>query len=118
MTAVDVRAPKGMTPIREWTAHGLRCVLVRAPIWNAINGYVQVPSITTEQAEQVEVHGGVTFGPTGDDWIGFDTLHSGDYWPEMAHYVQRTSYDRTWTEDEVAAECERMAASAKAVMEL
>lgn len=26
----------------------------------------------------VDVHGGVTYGPDGDGWIGFDTLHAGD----------------------------------------
>lgn len=106
---------KGDAPLREWVSSGFNCALMRAPLWGAINGYVQVPSITYEQAQQIEVHGGVTYGPNDDNWIGFDTLHSGDNWPEAGYH---SPYDRTWSEDEVAAECERFAASAKAVMEL
>lgn len=107
---------KGDAPLREWVSSGFNCALMKAPLYAAINGYVQVPSISYEQAQQVEVHGGVTYGPNEDGWIGFDTLHSGDYWPESRDKPR--DYDRTWSEDEVAAECERFAASAKAVMEL
>lgn len=103
-------APAKMTPIRSWEAHGLRCALVRAPLYGAINGYVRFPGFPYNLAQEVDVHGGVTYDR--GDWLGFDTLHSGDWWPGMAEF-RSTRYpeDRTWTEDEVAAETERMAAS-------
>ncbi|MDN5726843.1 MAG: hypothetical protein L0G99_13080 [Propionibacteriales bacterium] len=28
-----------------------------------------------------DVHGGITYGPAPDGWIGFDFLHAGDHWP-------------------------------------
>lgn len=115
--AHQLEAPRGMTPIRTWVASGLRCALVRAPLWGAINGYVRVPSIQPGQQDEVEVHGGVTFGPDRDGWIGFDTLHGGDIWPDAPSSRAERDWGRTWTEDQVAAETERMAASAKAVME-
>ena len=47
-----------------------------------------------------------------EDWLGFDTLHAGDWWPGTAEFrLTRHAADRTWTEDEVAAETERMAES-------
>lgn len=108
-----------MTPIRSWVAHGFRCALVRAPLWGAVNGYVQVPSITSAQAEQVEAHGGITYGPDSDGWIGLDTLHSGDIWPDSPEVLHgpRRDWDIEWTEDLVAQAVEAMAASAKAVVE-
>lgn len=107
-------APMGRTDaLRTWVAHGYRCCLLQAPLYGAINGYVLVPNIKPGIADQVEVHGGVTH--ESGDWIGFDTLHAGDRWP--GDYGPTTSYDRTWTQDQVAAETERMAASAKELME-
>lgn len=115
----ELVAPRKMTPIRTWVSSGFRCALVQAPLWGAINGYVRVPSIEQEQAEQVDVHGGVTYGVDQDGWIGFDTLHAGDLWPDdpSSRRDVGREWGRTWTEDQVAAETERMAASAKAVME-
>jgi hypothetical protein len=106
----------GAAPLRAWIAHGFRCVLLRAPLYGAVNGYVQVPRITDEQAEQVSAHGGVTYGPDADGWIGFDTLHAGDVWPDAPDYWHGPGA-REWTEEDVAQETERMAASAKAVIE-
>ena len=113
-------------PLRDWVAHGYRCVLYRAPMYNAVNGYVHVPSLKPGVADQVEVHGGVTFETSGG-WIGFDACHAGDHWAGEAewfaslgipnHEPFRTPWDRWWTEDDVAAETERMALSVKALME-
>ena len=30
----------------------------------------------------VEVHGGLSDGPDGDGWVGFDTAHALDYWAD------------------------------------
>jgi hypothetical protein len=117
--AHELVAPRKMTPLLTWISSGFRCALVRAPLYGAINGYVRVPGIEHEHAEQVEVHGGVTYGPDDDGWIGFDTLHAGDIWPDVPASLRHIDrgWGRTWTEEQVAAEAERMAASAKAVME-
>lgn len=37
-------------------------------------GYVQAPS-TDFDNQDIEVHGGVTYGPDEDRWIGFDAGH-------------------------------------------
>lgn len=111
-------APPKMTAIRSWIAHGTRCALVRAPLGGAINGYVKVPrSFTTDMASQVEVHGGITYH--GDEWVGFDTLHSGDVWPgsDPRMGMGGTPWDRHWTEELAAQEAERLAAEVKRVME-
>jgi hypothetical protein len=41
----------------------------------------------------LDVHGGLTYGPDADGWVGFDTSHAGDDWPneEIAKYVQPRS---------------------------
>lgn len=101
-------APFGETPIRTWEVHGLRCALMRAPFYGAINGYVRVPGLAANLVQEINVHGGVTY--ESGDWIGFDTLHSGDMWP--GDHGIRSQWDRTWTEDQVAAETEQMAAQA------
>ena len=112
---VPTAAPKGMTPLRSWVAHGLHCAIVRAPIYGAINGYVLAgPAFTVEMADQVEVHGGITYGP--GPWVGFDTLHSGDVWPGTPDHW-RDRWAREWTEADVIDETERLAAEVKRVME-
>lgn len=108
-------APAKMVPIRSWVAHGLHCAIVRAPLYGVINGYVLAgPSFTTEMADQVEVHGGITYGP--GPWVGFDTLHDGDIWPGTPD-SWKTSWDREWDEAAVVTETERLAAEVKRVME-
>jgi hypothetical protein len=104
-------------PLRTWVAHGLRCAIVPAPFDGAINGYVLAgPSFTLEMAELVEVHGGITYGP--GPWVGFDTLHGGDVWPGSSMRYEHVSWARHWTEADVVAETERLAAEVKRVMEL
>lgn len=46
-------------------------------------GYVRLPEDhpwrhMPGESIPVDVHGGVTYGPDGDGWIGFDTMHAGD----------------------------------------
>lgn len=101
--------------IRTWVAHGFRCALMAGPWDGAVNGYVRAPGITPEQTAQIEVHGGVTY--ERDGWVGFDTLHSGDVWPNAEHPLPATPWDIHWTEDLVAKETERLAAQVKAVLE-
>lgn len=101
-----------------WHAHGLECVVVRTDV-GTVNGYVCVPGITAEQAELVQVHGGVTFGPKGG-WIGFDTMHYGDYWPDTVMGTKPVWYPHSvvkeWSLPKVRYETERMALSALSVV--
>ncbi|NMM99657.1 hypothetical protein G1C96_0235 [Bifidobacterium sp. DSM 109958] len=80
--------------------------------WRASDGW-DIPA---------RVHGGVTYGPDEDGWIGFDTLHAMD---SVMDLVSRNpdgeldgiremtgipyAHARSWTFDEVVAETLRLA---------
>ena len=133
--------------IHEGTAHGLPVRIKEfgrhGRYWQC--GYVQLPNghpwrdldLQFEQNDVVQIRGGITFGPTGDGWIGFDTNKHHDTWPnadptpmELLPYdasgtmawfndlfgalLQRGAGDDpvTWTEDMMRAETERLAALA------
>ena len=96
------RGPWDQEPDKEqWVdpETGLPCLIVRGPL-GALCGYVGVPEghPATEKTEDLEVHGGVTYGPSpcsGGDichipdegepdhvfWIGFDCSHRWDFAP-------------------------------------
>jgi hypothetical protein len=74
----------------------------------------------------VEVHGGLSDGPDGDGWVGFDTAHALDYWADedlaphlrqddriFAHVIgerlQRDGLGMRWTLDRLRAEVNRLA---------
>ena len=107
-------------PVRVWTSHGLRCMIVNGLM--SLNGYVTVPVehpwYAVHYSEQpqgcddcpesvIDVHGGITFSSLGEEgWIfGFDTCHAGDLMitPISIHE------GRSWDEDSVALETEKMA---------
>ena len=127
------QGPFKSKPERLWSAHGLECAMVRNPL-GGCNGYVRLPktrpgSWYTYDDIPVEAHGGLTYGPDEDGWVGFDTLHLGDVWvgeivtpesraadprlEESAIEILRgdryKNYAVEWTEAGVAAECERLA---------
>ena len=84
------------TPVYERFKHaGIECCIRVSPM-GGLNGYVRLPKQLTgnrqpsrehgwigeeELAESFDVHGGITYGPDEDGWIGFDTGHAGDIWP-------------------------------------
>lgn len=87
-----------------------------APLYGAINGYVRLPEghpwrmladIQFTDQPDVDVNGGITYGVDKDGWIGFDTLHAGDYWPGMRDTPGY--YDTRWTPDMVAEEARKLA---------
>ena len=53
------------------------------PIFVGFMGYAKLPAdhpwrqLDAEDIP-VDVHGGITYGPDSDGWIGFDTMHAGD----------------------------------------
>lgn len=104
------------------TEDGITWLTADAPIFGAVNGYVKLPAghpwrdMDLQMGEvDVPVHGGITYGPDESGWIGFDTLHSGDYWPDMPD-VLGVGRDKTWTLELVAAEAQQLARHAAAVV--
>jgi hypothetical protein len=116
-------APKGMHPVKSGTHEGIAWAIVAGPI-AAGNGYVQIPlnhpwhGLHYDDID-VEVHGGLTFN--ADGWIGFDTAHAFDYWPEKElrrlggtwrHSLGRfasASDENRWTVKRLIAETKRLA---------
>lgn len=112
-------------------AYGLNCALAAAM---GINGYVQLPmfhpwkelDLQLGEAVQVNVHGGVTYGPDQEGWIGFDTCHGGDVWtkeeferfgvewvPEQSRMfpedLKPIGWERYWTVNQVQIETVELA---------
>lgn len=110
---------------KEWTAHGLPCVIIRHPHMGHLCGYVGVPeghpaysiayydSDWNNPVANLDVHGGVTFSEMGDGeslpagywWIGFDCAHLGDLCPGFHGSGDGVYRDMTY----VTAETERLA---------
>lgn len=98
-------------PVQQGVEDGVQWAVYPAPLYGAINGYVYVPEshpghwkdYDDDAFDSIEVHGGLTFSHSG--WIGFDTLHSGDWWPEM--YMKGGSIH--WTEGMVVEETKNLA---------
>lgn len=62
-------------------AHGIPWCTYQAPLSGVLNGYARIPDGVEIDVDELEVHGGITWGfgvRTG--WIGFDTAHGGDWW--------------------------------------
>jgi hypothetical protein len=96
--------------VAQGVEDGIEWFTYNAPLWGAINGYARIPEghpwrgLNGETLD-VKVNGGVTFD--SDNWIGFDTLHSGDYWPGVPHGPH--DYDTHWTAEMVANEAKALA---------
>lgn len=103
---------------REWQAHGLDCAVIFVRQSHRC-GYVRIPEghpfhgIDNDEG-LVDVHGGVTWAGELKHaearlegfWLGFDCAHLGD----KVLGLDIGSDEHFWTEPEVAAETERMAA--------
>ena len=120
------------TPLAEWSAHGLTCVVLNGPA--SIDGYVLIPrahpwhrlgySECPVDCEEdwcdhtpkmtIDVHGGITFSQLGEGgtWIfGFDTAHAGD----QVSFGSFVHSGVLWHQEMVADETERMAAQLAAI---
>ena len=67
--------------------HGIPWVTARAPFYGAANGYIRVPDnhpwLHVEYMYDIEntvPWGEITYGK--GNWLGFDSMHSGQYWPD------------------------------------
>lgn len=70
---------------------GVRWAVAPAPreLAPRLNGYVQLPTghplrrLGEEVGHYLVVHGGITYGPDEDGWIGWDTSHADDEWVDV-----------------------------------
>jgi hypothetical protein len=86
--------------IRTWTHEGIECAMGRS-FMVGVNGYVRVPEGIELPYDEyhlidLDVHGGVTYGPDKDGWMGFDTGHAFDVWLDPD--VPEDRYSRTMRE--------------------
>jgi hypothetical protein len=102
-------APPAGVAIDGGVEDGITWATCHAPMYGAVNGYVRLPDdhpwrhLGYDEID-VEAPGGLTYAHDG--WIGFDTLHSGDYWPGMPPMGW---YCRHWTPEQVADETRTLA---------
>ncbi len=72
-------------PFEQWEHEGIACAMAAGPY--SLNGYAQLPEVLRGKYDDrdcipVECHWGLTYGPNDAFYVGFDTVHSGDFWPE------------------------------------
>ena len=67
--------------VAEWEHDDIACRVVKMPMGHYC-GYVQLPEGLREdfgrEDTSLRVHGGLTYGPDADGWVGFDTGHGWD----------------------------------------
>lgn len=115
---------------KEWTAHGLKCLILRHPSAKHLCGYVGVPvghpyhGLSEDWADgephwpDLDVHGGVTWtgelphdgSPDDPLWyIGFDCAHSGDLSPGWLLEFPRHIEPMYWDMELVTEQTENLA---------
>lgn len=110
MSATDFELPwDDIEVVDTGVKLGIRWLTAHNGLYGAVNGYVKVPSWHPWfglycDCIPVDVHGGLTYGCNQRGWIGFDTLHAGDYWPDMPRPLLELADGRHWTPGQVAAE--------------
>lgn len=107
--------------LSEGECHGIRWVVLQAPF--CLTGYVRLPEHHPWRNADMQagegaamVHGGVTYGPDIDGWIGFDTAHYGDEISLNFGQPLIIQDGHRWTETEVAEECKRLCEQVAATM--
>lgn len=113
-------APAKMTPVDTGIESGVTWATCNAPLYGAVNGYVFVPEgnplrgldyeEVNERLDLTDLLGGageLTFTDP-DGWIGFDTLHSCDSWPDAPDHWQHEGAVR-WTPELVSEQARLLA---------
>lgn len=100
--------------------HGIRWCIMNGPF--GLNGYVRLPEAhpwlnkgsyleKLEGSDYPRVHGGITYGPDNDRWIGFDTAHAEDLFGSdisvMPFHYPATIHSN-WTDTQVEEECDHL----------
>lgn len=106
----DILAPH----VASGEIEGIPWVAARAPLYGAVNGYVRLPSghpwLEMEYIENSVPWGEITY--TSGNWIGFDSLHSGQYWPSDEPFNRRWDHDTVMTEEMVIGWTKQLAQEA------
>jgi len=94
MSSIPEDFPIRTAVIESGELNGFPWVAARAPIYGAVNGYVRLPDahpwLSVENGYEIENSipwGEITY--MAGNWIGFDSLHSGQYWPGEAEFKNR-----------------------------
>ena len=103
---------------------GIVWVAARAPLYNAVNGYIRVPDNHPWKGNE-DYEGLDTAVPWGHftymrgNWLGFDTLHAGQWWPAEADAFKRGPFpdDRVMTEELVIEWTQQRAREASQVVD-
>jgi hypothetical protein len=118
----------GMVVVDSGVEDGVAWVTCLMRAFGAVNGYVKIPAGhpyadhgDDEYAEILTLahdyaHGGLTYAR--GEWIGFDTVHAGDWWPGTVDLIPALLLlpdRREWTPELVAAETRRLAQHVAAV---
>lgn len=78
---------------------GFPWVAARAPLYGAVNGYVRLPDghpWLEWLAEGKYVENSVPWGELTfqqGNWVGFDSMHSGQYWPGQSEFSSYGPYE-------------------------
>lgn len=105
---------------KRWTHEGVECVILKHPRGSHRNAYARIPDPARLPEEwdaetELEVHGGITYGLDEEGWVGFDTAHAGDVWPDLPdpfglrHLEARSPYRTDWTMTKLEEETNRLA---------
>lgn len=106
-------------PVNTGVHRGIRWCSMWGPF--SLNGYVRLPENhpwldkgryldDLDSDEYPDVHGGITYGPNKDRWIGFDTAQMDDLIEQLPDEMPLSPklLFRQWTDTEVEEECVRL----------
>jgi hypothetical protein len=119
MSTVPEDFPINPEIVANGEIEGIPWVSARAPIYGAVNGYIRLPDghpwLEMNYIENDVPWGEITY--TRGNWIGFDSLHSGQVWPEQIessnYYRTYASQDQIMTDEMVIAWTQQLAHEAK-----
>ena len=101
----------------RWEHEGIECAILHHPRFPHCNGYARLPDALAgcDVEELFEIHGGINYGPDEEGWIGFDTAHADDVWPDLPDPLElRTGHGgcrcgTVWTIKKLSVETNRLA---------
>lgn len=119
MSNIPADFPLRSEVVASGNHEGFPWVAARAPLYGAVNGYVRLPDghpwLEVENGYDIENNipwGEITYQQ--GNWIGFDSLHSGQHWPSDDLYNRRFDHDTVMTEAMVIGWAEQLAQEAHA----
>jgi len=112
--------------LEHWEHRGIECALYLTRESHYC-GYCRVPDEISEKVRftstldkndnfveaDVNVHGGVTYGPDADRWIGFDCNHAGDHCVDddgdpLPNQIPNLTTNFVWSSEDVEEETESL----------